>query len=286
MNIDNSGHVYVLISPNSEYLKIGGTNHPPLKRIKEINSTEPYRSHGPWTLYDFRHVTDWRAVEYDMHYAFRNRLVKDVTGQKELFDLAPKTAKERLDSVDPSMLLGKPRVDRMFQDQDFAAYLTRLFSFTGILNWLDAQGAWTFVLFPGTAGGRYYTINIGSHEVAFATLPSRSNTVPWHFIVMDRLIYDFPEVLAWVNARNGEFQDDIYSSALPRSVSVSFPASFDEALEFLTLDGVRRALIAYWFESLTLLKEKGVSSRFSKYHNWNAIAALRERILNPVLALN
>lgn len=281
MNTEGNGHVYILVSQNSEYIKIGGTNHPPTKRIKEINSSEPYRSLGPWTLYGFVQVTDWRAVEYDMHYAFRSFRVRDVTGQKELFRLAPKSAKERLDTIDANLLIGKPRIDRMFQDENFTTFLMRFFSFTGILNWLDVQGAWTFVLFPSTAGGRYYTLNIGGHEVAFTTLPPCSIEPPSHYIVMDRLIYDFPEVEEWIASRNGGFEDDVYASALPRSVSVFFTASFNEALEFLCIQGVRRALIAYWFEALTQLKEKGVRSRFSKHHNWNAVSAIKERLQGP-----
>jgi hypothetical protein len=95
---------------------------------------------------------------------------------------------------------------------------------------------------------------------------------------MDRLIHDFPKVRRWVKKRGGGFRDGLYASALPRSVSVGFVSSFDDALEFLDLEGVRRALIAYWSENLTGLKERGVGSVFSRYHNWNAVAALRRRI--------
>jgi hypothetical protein len=44
------GYIYVLISQNSPYVKIGGTALSPMKRIKEINNTEPYKSLGPWAL--------------------------------------------------------------------------------------------------------------------------------------------------------------------------------------------------------------------------------------------
>ena len=56
------GYVYVLHSARCDCIKIGGTDYPPLKRIKEINTTEPYKSFGIWTLADFRQVEDWRAV--------------------------------------------------------------------------------------------------------------------------------------------------------------------------------------------------------------------------------
>lgn len=48
------GYVYILESPKTELIKIGGSDYPPSKRVKEINSTEPYKSLGPWSLIDFR----------------------------------------------------------------------------------------------------------------------------------------------------------------------------------------------------------------------------------------
>lgn len=167
----------------------------------------------------------------------------------------------------------------MFQDEEFARFLARLFAFTGILNWIDIQGAWTFTLFPKTAGGRYYTISIGRHEVAYASAGPAGEHC-WHSIVMDRLIRDFAGVRKWLSKRHGHLRKDVYATALPRSVSATFQGSFDHALEFLTLDGVRRALLAYWSEGLLLLKERGVGSAYSRYHNWNAVAALRSRLLN------
>ncbi|MCZ7625011.1 MAG: GIY-YIG nuclease family protein [Candidatus Methylomirabilis sp.] len=273
------GHVYVLTSPKCELIKIGGTDHAPMKRLREINASEPYRSLGPWTLCDFREVKDWRSVEYDMHYAFRSKQALTPLGQKELFRIAPQVARARLDALNPEQIVSKPKIDRLFQHEEFAQFLTHLFSFTGILNWIDIQGAWTFTLFPATAGGRYYTVNIGRHEVAFAALPAQAGEHGYHSIVMDHLIRDFPKVRKWVEKHQGGLRNDVYASALPRSVSVAFKGSFDDAQEFLLLDGVRRALLAYWSEGLTLLKERGVGSVYSRYHNWNAVAELRNRIL-------
>jgi hypothetical protein len=276
--VQHPGYVYVLVSPRSEYIKIGGTDHPPMKRLRQINITEPYRSLGPWTLFDFRQVTEWRKVEHHLHYAFRSRLVADIEGQKELFSLQPQQAKRKLEALDPGLLVKKPVVDRMFQDTELSTYLLRLFASTGLMNWLDVQGAWTFALFPGTGRGRYFTINIGPHEVAYTSL-ARGWPTPTHAIVMDRLIYDFPVVKRWVANHEGNFRDDAYSSALPRSVSVCFGGSFQDATTFLSLDGVRRALIAYWSEGLIGLKERQVASVFARYHNWNAVAEIRARMI-------
>ena len=281
MQNNQTGQVYILVSPNSEYIKIGGSEFPPLKRIREINTTEPYKSLGPWSLADFRQVTDWRKVEASLHYAFRSKLIKNIDGQKELFHVTAHEASAKLNQIDPAEILKKPKIDRMFQDEDFSKYILQLFSFTGLMNWLDIQGAWTFVLFPSTSGGRYFTINIGSHEVAFSTLP-RKNKKPMHMILVDRLILDFKAVKKWVSAHNGQIHKDVYASALPRSTSLIFEGDFEDAQNFFKLDGVRRALIAYWSEGLISLKERGVLSLFAKFHNWNAVAEIHSRLMvNP-----
>jgi hypothetical protein len=42
------GFVYVLISPNSNFVKIGGTERPISGRLRDINGTSQW-DHGPWT---------------------------------------------------------------------------------------------------------------------------------------------------------------------------------------------------------------------------------------------
>ena len=58
-----------------------------------------------------------------------------------------------------------------------------------------------------------------------------------------------------------------------------FTATFEEAQEFMKLEGVRRALIAYWSEALIELKERNALSINAKHHNWNAVAELNLRTL-------
>ncbi|MDD4861152.1 MAG: GIY-YIG nuclease family protein, partial [Smithellaceae bacterium] len=165
-----AGYIYILTSPKIDCVKIGGTDYPPLKRINEINMTEPYKSLGPWSLADFRQVKDWRKIEYHLHYSFRSCLSESIDQQKELFHVPVQDVTKLLNEIDPEQIINKPKIDRMFQDENFLAYITNLFVFSGLMNWLNIQGAWTFVLFPSTSGGRYFTINIGPHEVAFSTL--------------------------------------------------------------------------------------------------------------------
>lgn len=275
---ETEGYVYVLISPRCEFVKIGGTDFAPLKRIKEINASEPYKNFAPWSLHDFRQVADWRKVEHNLHYTFRSKLDVSISGQKELFAISPVEASKHLEQIDESMILKKPKIDRMFQDQEFLMYLSKLFKYTAILNWTDFQGAWTFSLFPSTNGGRYYTLNIGSHEVAFSTL-SRNNKNPVHMILTDRLINDFKDVIYWVEQKNGFVKNDAYLSGLYRSTSVFFEGNFFDAVEFLELKGVRRAIIAYWTEALIEMQERGRLSLYARNHNWNAVAELKKRIL-------
>ena len=270
------GHVYILVSAKCEFIKIGGTKYPPSKRIREINDHEPYKSLGPWSLYDFRQVNDWHKVEQSLHYEFRSKQCKTIDKQKELFDLAPQLASRRLDEIDPSEIVKKPKVDRMFQDEEFSGYMLALYKFTGLNNWLDIQGSWTLSLFPGTSGGRYFTLNIGMHEVAFSSL-DKSDEPSLHMVLMDELIRDFRPVKKWLRQHSGGMQNDRYKSALERSTSVFFHGTFDDAQEFLQLNGVRRALIAYWSEALIELKEREALSINAQHHNWNAIAELHSR---------
>ena len=97
------------------------------------------------------------------------------------------------------------------------------------------------------------------------------------------MIYDFKDISTWVEKRNGSFVDDNYATALHRSTSVFFEGDFDTALEFLGLNGVRRAIIAYWTEALIELQENGNTSLHSKHHNWNAVAELKRRITSNTL---
>ena len=271
------GFIYILNSPNSDYIKIGGSAYPPAKRIKEINSSEPYKSMGQWTLYDFRQVTDWRKVEYDLHYVFRDKQVTHIANQKELFELAPHAASERLSLIVPEMLVGKPKVDRMFTFSNFAEYIIKLFRLTGLLHWLDSQGAWTFTLFPTTNGGRYFTLNINSHEVAFATL-AKGDSKSMFMLYADLLLLDFSHTSKWLKRNGGRFSKSHYASALPHGTSVYFTGDFETALEFLSLPGVRRALLAYWIESLLIMSDNNKMSLYSKVHNYNAVAEIKKRI--------
>jgi hypothetical protein len=134
-----------------------------------------------------------------------------------------------------------------------------------------------FCIISSTSGGRYFTLNIGPHEVAFSILP-RKDEVQLNMILVDRLIFDFGDVINWIASHNGKIEVDHYATALARSTSLMFYGTFDEIMEFYSLDGVRRALIAYWNEALINLKEKNTMSVFARHHNYNAVAKIHNVI--------
>lgn len=110
-----AGYVYVLTSRKCEHIKIGGSAFPPLKRIRQIDSCDPYRQFAPWSLFDFRQVANWRRVERHLLYMFRDRKVRDVPGQLELFAAPAARAAKELAKIDPSLVLRSPRSTGCFR---------------------------------------------------------------------------------------------------------------------------------------------------------------------------
>jgi len=153
-------------------------------------------------------------------------------------------------------------------------YLYKLFQLSGLFGNLDIQGAWTLSLLPKTKGGRWFTLNIGPHEVAFSTRKPDNGKFT-HYLILDRLILDYPDTIIWIGLRGGEVEEAHYASA-ERAVIVSFQEDFANAEKVFNLPGVRRALIAYWSEALADLRERQASSVFARYHSYDAVSALLE----------
>ncbi|MFC3243976.1 GIY-YIG nuclease family protein [Gordonia humi] len=168
------GYVYVLTSPNCPSVKIGRTNQQPPHRLREINNTSPYKELGPWTIADVVQVYDSVAVETRIHRQIRAHHDSSVSGQNELFRIPLAEALALLRSI-PTVdeMYAYPKLERCFYDPRLAAYLDTLYQYAGLPNFVDDQGAWTLTLFTTTSGGRYFTVNIGSHEVAFSSTPRR-----------------------------------------------------------------------------------------------------------------
>lgn len=272
------GYIYILSSPNCPSIKIGKTETLPPHRLRQINAQSPYREHGPWRIVDVVQVEDVTAVETRIHRSISSRRNTKIAGQKELFDIALADARHLLRTVPRSEeLYAYPKLERCFFNVQLVEYLSAIYQTVGLSNFLDDQGAWVLSLFTSTAGGRYFTLSIGPHEVAYSSTPKRGATDHWNFLMVDRLILDFPEVGAWVRARGGGIEEPWYETKRDRATVIRFRGTLTEGRELLTLPGVRRSLIAYWTEGLLEMREAGKDSPYKNSHQWNAVAELQRR---------
>ena len=158
---------------------------------------------------------------------------------------------------------------------ELTRYLYRLFQLSGMFGNLDIQGAWTLSILPPTSGGRWFTLNIGSHEVAFSGRKATDKKF-WHCLVVDRLILEYPDTVIWIGKHGGEIEEAPYTTARERAVVIGFLEDFANAEKVLKLRGMRRALIAYWSESLADLRERGAKSSFARSHSYDAVSQLME----------
>ena len=268
------GFVYILTSPNTQFIKIGGTAQSLAERLRGINGTESYAEHGPWEVSDFLQVTDWRLVESSLHAAFSEARITDIIGTRELFRIPPVTARDRLREVAPELRIGHAKTDTLFKSRNLHLYLHRLFEIAGLYGNLDIQGAWTLSLFPSTAGGRYFTLNIGSHEVAYSPREQRGSSCGRHVIVMDQLAGEFVVVRDWLKRYGGEIREAPYKTARNRAVALEFECDFARAETLFLVPGIRRAMVAYWADALSDLRERKALSVYERYHNYDAVHAL------------
>jgi hypothetical protein len=209
-----------------------------------------------------------------MHQHFSRRIVRDAPGTRELFAVPAHEARSRLRQTDSSLRVGHEKTERLFKDRNLRLYLFKLFQLSGLYGSLDLQGAWTLSLLPKTTGGRWFTLNIGPHEVAFSTLKPTNGKVD-HYLILDRLILDYPDTIIWIGTHEGEVRDSTYASA-KRAVTISFREDFASAERLFSLPGVRRALIAYWAEALADLRERRALSVYARYHSYDAVSELVE----------
>ena len=276
--LQEAGFVYVLSSPACPAIKIGGTIVGPSQRLRGINSTAPYGDHGPWQIIDFIQVHDWRHVERIFHTRFKDDRYSKIVSASELFIVSVEAVRREIEALDGELIVSREKIDTLFQTRALASFLEILFRTTGLTNWLHAQGSWTLSLFPSTNGGRYFTINIGNHEVAFAT--QSTETLTLFNITMDELIEDFPDVMDWINNHEGGVFDTPYKTAFPRSVTVNFICNLADAGQFFAMPGIRRAMTAYWSEALIDWTGRDAKSMHIKSHNYNAVAAICRQIQN------
>ena len=209
-----------------------------------------------------------------MHRHFAERNVRDIAGTRELFAVPPHEARTRLRQTDVVLRVDHEKTDKIFKNRSVGLYLFELFQLSGLYGNLDIQGAWTLSLLPKTNGGRWFTLNIGSHEVAFSTYRPVDGKFE-HYLILDRLILDYPETVIWIGKHDGVVEDAPYASA-DRAVTISFREDFASAERIFGLPGVRRALIAYWAEALADLRERKTKSVYARYHSYGAVSELIE----------
>lgn len=101
------GLMYILTSPNSPYIKIGGTERSLRERLPGINGTVGYAEHGPWDLSDCLEVVDWQLVERRLHAHFSAHRSADIPGVRELFAIPPSEARRILRIIEPEMRIGQ-----------------------------------------------------------------------------------------------------------------------------------------------------------------------------------
>ena len=269
-----SGWVYALYSNNSPLIKIGLTTTSPKQRIKEINSSHNYGPLGPWLQLDIRQVKDTRGIETSLHRRLKSYHHKAVPTANELFEISPQDARDALQAIPVSDLLAPLPVNRLNLEPAFVSYLLTVFKNSGLENFRDIQESWTFSLFPSTAGGRYFTLNIDKHEVAFSAPFKEDTPFVYHQIVVDHMVLKDRDVKKWLRKHEGYIERTPYVSNWGNSVSVTFEATFEEACTLFEITGFRRALIAYWYEALLRMQDKGTRSFFARLHNYDATSEI------------
>ena len=162
---------------------------------------------------------------------------------------------------------------RFREDRDLRSYLSGLFQASGLENFYDIQGAWTLSHYPSTNGGRYFTLSIDRHEVAFSTLP-KAGEEPMHFLISDALVRKYWGTRRWLWAHKGRIRRSGYASGKERAVAMSWIGPMAEAVGVFDQPGVRRALVAYWYDMLLPMRDRGTRSLHARRHNHNAVSEL------------
>jgi hypothetical protein len=220
-------------------------------------------------------VKDWRLVEGGLHQHFKKQRVEDVAGTRELFAIPTHAACKQLRTTSADLRVGNDKTKRIFANHALSLFLFRIFQMSGLFGSLDLQGAWTLNVLPKTVGGRSFTLNIGSHKVAFSAMRDAKGEIV-HGLVLDRLILDYPETVLWLGKHDGDVVEDAYRSGRERAVLITFCSDFANAEKVLSLAGVRRAISAYWSEGLADLRQRNAKSAYARHHSYDAVSELIE----------
>ena len=270
---DAKGFVYVLRSDRSQYVKIGRTTRSPQHRLREVNSQPGYVGAAPWTIVDWRQVDDCIAVEAAIHHLHARDRAVDCSPASELFSLAPEVARTSLVAVCEGHLIGSEPIGRLRLNPALQNWLRLLGRESGLDGFLDLQGLWSLSLFPSTAGGRYFTLNLDRHEVAYSA-PIRGAGTDDHMLHVDELVWRDRTFRRWLRAHDGLALRGQYRSALPGSLTLHWTAPLESAGDVFDFSVVRRALLAYWMDRLLAMKQTATGSLHGKHHAYNAVSEL------------
>jgi hypothetical protein len=267
------GWVYVLGSDTHPFHKIGITTTSPAQRVKEINRDSTYGPFGPWYEIDVRKVRNVTEVETSLHRQLQERRSLRIPRAREVFEITKDEARAALSTIPESDLADSVPIQRLMVEPDLIDYLMALFKNSGLENFRDIQESWTFSLFPKTAGGRFFTLNIDRHEVAFAK-PVNDSELHYFSIVVDCSVGRDREFKQKLKPLAGAIYRTPYLSNWGNAVSVNFEASFDEASRLFEVTAFRRALVAYWYDALLRMRDLGNRSLHAKHHNYGAVSEI------------
>jgi len=265
-----AGWIYALRSDQTPLVKIGLTTTSPFQRIKEINASENYGPFRPWHQIHLKQVKDTRTIETTLHRRLAKHRSSLVANARELFAISPEQAREALELIPDADLAAPTPVNKLRLRSDFISYLTALFQYSGLQNYRHLQESWTFSLFPTTSGGRFFTLNIDRHEVAFSQPIREEPDFVFHAIVADQMVTKDRALKDWLKKNYGWIERTPYASNWGNSRRVCFECTFDEAVGLFEIPSFRRALIAYWYEALLRMEERQTRSLFARSHNYDA----------------
>ena len=59
----------------------------------------------------------------------------------------------------------------------------------------------------------------------------------WHFLVLDKLVLDYPETIIWIGKHDGEAYEAPYRTARQGALTVNFLADFADTEKVFSLPG-------------------------------------------------
>lgn len=273
-----AGWIYALRSDSTPLVKIGLTTTSPFQRVREINASNNYGPLGPWQHFHLKHVKDTRTIETTIHRRLSSCRSGQIEKTRELFAISPNEARDVLDDIPDADLAQPTPVNKLKLQPDFVSYLTSLFQYSGLQNFRHLEESWTFSLFPSTAGGRYFTLNIDRHEVAFSQPIKGEETAVFHAIIVDHMIAKDKVLKTWLKSVDGWTARTPHATNWGNSRVICFACSFDECLGLFQIPSFRRALIAYWYDALLRMEMRQTRSLFARFHNYDATSEIFRHI--------